>query len=100
MDRMIAEQLNFNSAYLSRREQEQNLSRVRSRIAPAVLDFARRCGSEPFGIEQLQAFVRSRVNVAPASPDRILRDLRARGLIEYEVINRRAALYRITRAPT
>jgi hypothetical protein len=36
--------------------------------------------------------------VAPASPDRILRDLRAKGVIKVECISRSQSLYRVSHA--
>jgi hypothetical protein len=36
---------------------------------------------------------------APASADRILRDLRQKGVIDYKVLGRRASLYAVTRLP-
>jgi hypothetical protein len=45
---------------------------------------------------ELMHFVARHEPVAPASTDRILRDLRARGLLDYRVTNRRLSLYEIT----
>ena len=40
--------------------------------------------------------VRARVGeTAPGSADRVLRDLRQRGSIDYEVVSRRSSLYRV-----
>jgi hypothetical protein len=69
--------------------------RVYNRIAPLILEFQRRCGEKPFHAEELRTFVRDRVpEIAPASPDRILRQLRLEKRLGYEVVNRRASLYR------
>lgn len=86
------------SRVAERREQTAQIARVRGRIGQAVIEFARTRVGE-FGIEELQRFVRERCAVAPSSPDRILRQLRREGVLDYECVSRSAALYRITRAP-
>ena len=69
--------------------------RVYDRIAPLIMEFHQRCGEEEFHAEELRTFVRDRVpEIAPASPDRILRQLRLEKRLGYEVVNRRASLYR------
>ena len=78
----------------------ESLSRVRSKIGAVVLEFLRErvaTGRPEFAISDLHAYVTAAHGVAPASPDRILRDGRQRGLYEYEVVNRRRSLYRVTR---
>jgi|GEM_PF-2942399 len=71
--------------------------RVYDRIAPLILEFRQRCGEGQFHAEELRTFVRDRVpEIAPASPDRILRQLRLEKRLGYEVVNRRASLYRFT----
>jgi hypothetical protein len=79
-------------------EQRENLERVSSRIAKSVLDFCRstKWAGCDWHMEQLTRFVRADTGVAPDSPGRILRDLRQKGLINYEVVNRRQSLYRVT----
>ena len=80
--------------------QESEIRRVRGRIGPLVIDFARLVGTgKEFGIEQLQSYILSQAVAAPASPDRILRDLRQRGLLDYVVVSRRGAVYRFTVVP-
>lgn len=70
--------------------------RVRVRIAAAILDFARHRTRE-FFMDDLRRYILLTVGiVAPASPDRILRDLRQRGLLSYIVVDRKRSLYRIT----
>lgn len=73
-------------------EQEEQLSRVRSRIGKAVMDF---CNDNPkFHADDLRKAVIAQCGVtAPGSADRILRDLRKRGFINYVVVNRRGSLY-------
>lgn len=83
-------------------EQEENKTRVRDRIGKLIREFyymRRNVGGE-FRAEELRTYVLSRDRtIAPASPDRILRDLRQSGELDYEVLNRRASLYRFTYAP-
>jgi hypothetical protein len=75
-------------------EQDENLDRVRRKIAGSVLAFRDKWGCErPFHCDDLRDFVTADIHVAPASPDRILRDLRQRGRLDYVVINRRESLY-------
>jgi hypothetical protein len=77
----------------NRSEQTAQLERVSSKIALSVLEFCR--NHFYFRMEALTAWVRDQTGVAPDSPGRILRDLRQRGLIGYEVVNRRQSLYRV-----
>ncbi len=71
--------------------------RVSERIGHAILDYARiHCG-EDFHMDHLRRFIATVIGpIAPASPDRILRDLRQRGKLKYVVVDRRRSLYRIT----
>lgn len=73
--------------------QTEHLERVRSKIGRTVLAFCAR--NNWFHAQDLKDFVESETTVAPASPDRILRDLRQRGLLKYEVIDRRASYYHV-----
>lgn len=75
--------------------QDEQLARVGTKIGPTVLAF---CGlNEYFHAAQLRAYVVQETQVAPASPDRILRALRQKGLLDYEVLDRRASFYRVKR---
>jgi hypothetical protein len=76
-------------------EQRQNIERVNTAIASLVVAFLRRNMNQEFHVESLRQYVFSNVQgyVAPASPDRILRDLRQKGVIDYRVVNRRQSLY-------
>jgi hypothetical protein len=79
-----------------RSTQEQEIARVRSRIGRAVQAFVLRRAKESnayFYAEELRAAVDAVAPGAPGSPDRILRDLRQRGFLNYEVVNRAASLY-------
>lgn len=84
-------QLSFpESAY----EQQQHLARVTSAIGKAVLAFCRL--HQTFHAAELQAHVSGECSTAPASADRVLRELRKRGLVSYRVLNRAESLYQIT----
>ena len=80
-------------------EQQENLERVSARIAVAIIAFCidRLQRREPqFYAEQLRKFVIAETGfAAPASADRVLRDLRQRGIIMYRVLDRRASLYEV-----
>lgn len=82
-----------------RAAQAENIERVRGRIAATVREFCKlrlANGKPEFWITDLHAFVQRAHPGAPASPDRILRDLRQRGVIAYEVLSRAESLYRLT----
>lgn len=77
-------------------EQEEQLDRVRSKIAPVILRYFQ---DKPTGFEfhmaDLEAYVRSASGGAPDSPSRILRALRQAGYLQYEVVSRAKSLYRL-----
>jgi Fe2+ or Zn2+ uptake regulation protein len=71
-----------------------NLERVSSRIGAAVLSFCQ--AHKQFHAGELHQHVEQATGVsAPASADRILRDLRQRGVVEYRVVSRRESLYEV-----
>ena len=73
---------------------EENLERVRSRIQRAVIGF---CDTHPrFHADELRRYVIRETGVAaPASSDRVLRDLRQKGRLDYRVVSRRESLYEV-----
>ena len=73
--------------------QTTQLKRVRSRIGEIVKEFCRDNEGEDFTGSQLHQFVADRMQTAPGSADRILRDLRQRGEIMYSVISRGGSTY-------
>jgi hypothetical protein len=74
--------------------QQEELARVRERIAGAVLRFC--AGRDQFHLQQLEDFVAAEVpHITPGSPGRILRDLRRRGKVAYRVVSRPQSLYAI-----
>jgi hypothetical protein len=73
---------------------DTELKRVSLRIAEAVLDFARQRAGSAFYMEQLNRHVADAVGtVAPDSPGRILRDLRKKQRLDYQVVSRSDSLY-------
>ena len=79
-------------------EQEENLNRVNARIGPTILQFykQRKARGQPrFFAGDLREFVVSTKGhaLAPASPDRVLRDLRKKHLLNYKVISRSQSKY-------
>jgi hypothetical protein len=80
-------------------EQSINLERVSSRVAAAIIAFCEanlQRAERRFHAEDLRRFVARETGIAaPASADRILRDLRQRGMIEYRVLSRHASLYEV-----
>lgn len=78
-------------------EQQENLDRVSSRIAWSIIRFLRgRLATIDhfFHADELRAAVIHDTGIAaPASADRVLRDLRQKKKIGYRVVNRRESLY-------
>ncbi len=78
-------------------EQDRELARVACGIATVVLDFCRRSleAGGTFHLSDLSGYVVRQTGAAPSSPDRILRDLKAKGHISYTV-ERAASRYTLT----
>jgi hypothetical protein len=79
-------------------EQATHLARVADRIGGHILAFCReraRARAPEFHMDELVAFVQTRLGGAPDSPSRILRALRQAEAIDYLVLNRRDSLYRL-----
>lgn len=73
-------------------EQAQQLQRVTLAIGEAVECFVQT--HRVWHAADLRAFVIANFGeVAPGSPDRVLRQLRLRGRIDYQVVSRRDSLY-------
>ena len=76
-----------------------HLERVSSRISRAIIEFCRErkaSNRTQFHAEELRKHVDKKVGVtAPGSADRILRDLRSKHLLDYEIVSRRDSLYRV-----
>jgi hypothetical protein len=86
-----------------REEQAANLARVEASIAGHVLEFCRgllgksRALSQDatFHMDELTSWVARKGCAAPDSAGRILRLLRQKGLVNYEVVSRSKSLYRV-----
>jgi hypothetical protein len=75
--------------------QDEHLERVSDKIATYVAEFC--FHRNTFHMEELTEYVSARVSpIAPDSPGRILRMLRREKVLNYEIVNRRESLYRIT----
>lgn len=75
------------------KEQARELARVEKGIALDVLAFCRL--HRTFRADDLRAYVVAQGGRAPGSPDRILRQLRSRGLVSYRVTDRAASMYEV-----
>jgi hypothetical protein len=74
--------------------QHENLGRVSDRIREAILDFCR--AHATFFAEELRNYTAERCGkIAPGSADRVLRDLRQSGKLDYKVLNRRKSHYQV-----
>jgi uncharacterized protein YbaR (Trm112 family) len=77
-----------------RQEQQENIERVSARIGHVVIEFCR--NNQRFHADELRrAVIRETGIAAPASADRILRDLRQKGHISYRVVSRSESLYEV-----
>lgn len=76
------------------------LRRVILSLEEAICAFAHMTRKREFKADELRSYVTRRVlGSAPASPDRVLRALRAKGLLDYEVVSRHGSIYRFTKLP-
>lgn len=81
-------------------QQVLELKRVTLSLEDAIVAFAHMVRKREFKADELRAYVTRRVlGSAPASPDRVLRALRAKGLLDYEVVSRSGSVYRFTQLP-
>lgn len=78
-------------------EQQENLDRVSARIGRAILEFFGR--NQEFFADELRKSVTQQVGaVAPGSADRVMRDLRQKGIIDYRCVSRSQSKYKVLRA--
>ena len=78
-------------------DQKKQLQRVGIRIRNSVIEFC--SNHDAFHADELRKHVTEECgDVAPGSADRILRDLRMKGVLDYKVVSRRESLYEILRA--
>jgi len=80
------------------RDDPEERKRVATRIAPSIRRFFVHHGSgKKFHAEELRGWVHRETGIlAPASADRILRDLRQKSMLNYKILSRRESLYEIT----
>jgi len=79
--------------------QAAELSRVQANIGDLVERFVQdrwQTAQPRFYIQDLHDYIAARTQIAPASPDRILRQLRLEGKFDYKVVNRSDSCYEIT----
>lgn len=77
-------------------EQKQSLKHVRGRLADTVLSFCKHRLKKHLGkfrMVDLETYVRSRIDCAPDSPSRILRQLNKSGALSYYCSNRAMSEY-------
>lgn len=73
-----------------------DLIRVESKIGDVVKEFCRERLNKSFTSEELRAYViKHAPESAPASSDRILRDLRQKGELSYTLLSRSESLYQV-----
>lgn len=74
--------------------QDEDLQRISSRIGRAILEFCR--AHRSFHADELRRYVISETGIAaPASADRILRDLRQKKRLDYIVRSRAESSYEV-----
>ena len=72
-----------------------HLSSVSSRIGGSILNFYGVNRGREFHANDLRQHVSEQTGLtAPASADRVMRDLRQKGKLQYIVVNRAGSLYR------
>lgn len=75
------------------------LAAVSSRIGSAILDFCQDRVGQEFHADDLRHYVTQKVGIcAPGSADRVLRDMRQRGAVDYVCISRSESLYLLNAA--
>jgi len=77
-------------------EQQHHLTRVTDNIGATVVEFCQRRLGSGFCAAELRGYVTQRHPlIAPESPGRILRELKKRGVVDYELVSRAQSLYRM-----
>lgn len=76
-------------------EQPRQLARVTGRIGETVLAFCRAHVGHQFHASELSTYVMAHCGGAPASADRVLRQLRREGYVQVELVDRAGSLYRV-----
>ena len=76
-------------------EQAQQLARVSGRIGECVVAFCRSRVGSTFRAAELAQYVQEACGGAPASADRVMRQLRAQGYLDVQLEDRAGSLYRV-----
>jgi len=86
----------FDAPVFKPEHSNKDIERVKGSIADVILQFFRlqRVGGRFFAAD-LHKFVVDRANIAPASADRVMRDLRIGGQLNYSVVSRQRSEYRV-----
>jgi hypothetical protein len=82
--------------------QKREIKRTQSRIAHTIMDFCEHRLKKHLGnfrMVDLETYVRSRVDCAPDSPSRILRQLNRSGALSYYCSNRAMSTYNVYAIP-
>ena len=79
-------------------EQARQLARVTGRIAESVVAFVKSREGGTFRAAELAKYVMDACGGAPASADRVMRQLKAQGFIDVQVVDRAGSLYRVAAA--
>lgn len=83
----------------STNEQAENLERVSRRIGKLIVSFCRerlKTRRPEFHMVEMTTWLAQYIEAAPDSASRILRYLKAQGVVKYDLVSRRSSLYRIT----
>lgn len=83
-----------------REDQKAHLERVSARIGALIVSFCRdRLATKrpDFHMHELTSWLALHVNTAPDSASRILRHLKAKNVVRYDLVSRRSSLYRVTK---
>lgn len=78
--------------------QTAELSRVTNNIRGHIIAFAKErltWGQPQFRMPELHDYIRKNARIAPASPDRVLRQLRKEGKVNYRVVSLAASQYEL-----
>ena len=90
----------MNPQTVARAAQTANLARVETRLGTQILWFCKErvnANRREFHMDDLRKHLASEgILFAPASPDRVLRQLRILKVLDYRVVNRRQSLYEVT----
>ncbi len=76
-------------------EQVHHLARVTGRIGESVIEFCRARVGGTFRAAELAEHVQRQAGGAPASADRVMRQLKAQGHLDITLVDRAGSLYRV-----